>query len=423
MFKRLLLACAFVSIAGANCMADGVIRDAIGAVATGRGGANIGFADTGQMIIDNPAAIVNMPSLRLREFAFDVLVTDLDYADADNPTTSGISNPFPMGQFAMAFKNENSDLGLGFGIFPQAGFSSEYLLNGPPPFSGPQHYKAIGALVRFLPAISYRATDRLSVGANLGVAVNHMELEGPYTLQGPNPFVGTPTKFDFQGTGASLSWAAGLQYIVSPATTIGVNYQSETSFGLDGNTFVEIPGLGTSRFDSVLDITWPQTLGFGVKHQLNYLTRVGLDLVWFDWSRAFDSFDMTLQDPDNPVFGAVIGNRLEEQFPLRWRDTLSVKLGMERDLANGSVVRAGYVYHRNPVPAETLTPFIQTTLEHAVSVGYGWRTQLGEIDVAYQYSFSGEKSVGTSGFVGGDFDNATHNTRAHWLSISSIRRF
>lgn len=421
--KRLFLVCCLVLFVAPSCFADGVIRDGIGAVSTGRGGVNIGFADTGQMILENPAAIVNMPSMRLREFGFDLLFSDLDYTDTDNPRTSAANNPFPMGQLSVAFKNPNSDLGIGFGIFPQAGFASEYDINGPVPISGLQNYKSVGALVRFLPAISYRITERLSIGANLGVAVNHMELEGPYFLQGPNPFVGTPTRFDFQGTGASLSWAAGLQYLLTPRTTIGANYQSQTNFNLNGNTFVEIPGLGSSRFDSELDISWPQSLGLGLKHQLNPITRVGVDVVWFDWSRAFDQFDMTLQDPENPVFAAVIGNRLEEQFPLRWRDTISVKLGVERDLARGSVLRAGYVYHRNPIPEETLTPFIQTTLEHAFSFGYGWQTPTGEIDLAYQYSFSDEQSVGTSDFVGGDFDNATHNTRAHWLSISHISRF
>ena len=423
MATRLVLILCVVVLSTNNAMADGVFRDAIGAVTTGRGGVNLGFADNGQMILENPAAIVNMPSMRLTEFDIDVLFTDLDYSDLDNPRTSAIRNPFPVGQFSMAMKSHDSNLGIGFGVFPQAGFSSEYILNGPAPFTGPQHQKAIGALIRFLPALSYRVNERLSVGGNLGVAVNHLELEGPYLLQGPNAFAGTPTKFDFQATGAALSWAVGLQYILTPATTVGVNYQSRTSFQLQGNTFVEIPGLGTSRFDSSLDIVWPQTLGLGLKHQINCHTRVGLDLVWFDWSQAFDSFDITLRDPDNPVYGAVVGNELQEQFPLDWRDTVSVKLGMERDLSARSVMRAGYVYHRNPIPADTLTPFVQATLEHAFSIGHGLRTQAGEFDLAYQYTFSPEQSVANSRFIGGDFDNSTHNSQAHWVSFSHIKRF
>ena len=95
-----------------------------------------------------------------------------------------------------------------------------------------------------------------------------------------------------RATGASLSWAASLQYSLTPTTTLGATYQSETGFDLDGNTVVEIPGLGTSRFDSTLGVVWPQTLGIGLKQELNPQTRIGIDLIWFDWSRAFASFNV-----------------------------------------------------------------------------------------------------------------------------------
>lgn len=405
------------------CIADGVVRDAVGAVTIGRGGANIAFADNGQMILDNPSSLVNMSSMRLSEFGIDVLFTDLDFSDPDNPRANAADNPFPMGQLSVTSKSHSGNLAYGIGVFSHAGFSSEYQLNGPVPFSGPQNYMSIGALIRVLPAVSLRVTDRLSIGGNFGVGISHMELEGPYFLQGPNPFVGTPNQLDFQGTGAAISWATGLQYLLTPQTTIGINYQAATEFDLDGSTSVAIPGLGSSRFDSNLNITWPQTLGFGVKHEVNCCTRVGLDLVWFDWSNSFDAFDLTLTDPNNPTFAAVVGNELFEQFPLRWRDTLSVRTGFERNLPGGRIFRAGYVYHRNPIPAATLTPFIQTTLEHAFSVGYGWQAMGHQIDVAYQYTFADDQEVGVSQFVGGDFNNSVVGTQAHMLSISSIRRF
>jgi len=426
-FRFAVYSCVLTLIVGYvglnSCQADGVIRDALGAISTGRGGVNLGFSDNGQMILDNPAAISFLPSTRLTEFDFDLLLTDLDYSDPDNPRTSAADNPFPMGQISFVANNPSSDLGWGIGVFPQAGFSSRFRLNGPAPFSGPQTYKSVGALIRFLSAVSWRATDRLSVGANFGVAANHMELEGPYFLQGPSPFAGTPTRMDHQASGAAFSWAASMQYVITPTTVLGFTYQSRTDFTLDGNTFVEIPGLGSSRFDSTMGVVWPQSFGIGIKQEVMPGLRFGADLVYYDWSSSFDSFKLDLRDPDSPVFAAVVGNQLLEEFPLRWRDTVSIKLGLERDLAAGNVVRAGYVYHRSPIPEATLTPFIQTTLEHAVSVGYGRKLMGADLDLAYQYSFASEQVVGTSDFIGGDFDNLSSNTRAHWLSMSLSQRF
>jgi long-subunit fatty acid transport protein len=260
--------------------ADGFIRDGLGARSIGRGGTNVGFADNGQMLIDNPAAIVNMETTTLTDFGVDLLLTDLTYEDADNPETGAVDNPIPVGQFAVAFKTANPNLGFGFGVFSQAGFGAEYTLNGPAPFSGPQHYKSFGAMVRVLPAMSLRVTPKLSIGGNLGVAVNHMELEGPYTLQGPNAFAGVPTRFDLQATGAGLTWAAGLQYKLTAATTFGLHYQDQTKVVLDGNTRVNIPGLGESRFDSELTVKWPRSLAAGFKHQANAKTTIAADVIW-----------------------------------------------------------------------------------------------------------------------------------------------
>jgi long-subunit fatty acid transport protein len=375
------------------------------------------------MIIDNPAAIANMNANRLTDFGIDLLFTDLSWSDADNPRTGARDNPIPTGQFSVAMKTANPNVAIGIGVFSQAGFGAEYILEGRGAFPGPQHQKSFGALVRVLPAISVKLTERLSLGGNLGVAINHMELEGPYTLQGPSAFAGTPTKFDLQATGAGLSWASGLQYRLTPRTTIGVNYQEQTKTELSGNTLVEIPGLGQSRFDTDLNVKWPRTLGIGFKHQANSSLDFGVDVVWFNWSNAFDSFNNTLSNPDNPVYAAVVGNQLQENLPLNWRDTVSVRTGLQQRIGCGKTLRAGYVYHRNPIPDGTVSPFVQTTLEHAFSFGYGWEMNGYELDFAYQFSFSGEQNVGTSDYIGGDFDNATSKVQAHWLSVSAIRRF
>ena len=135
MFFRLLISSALVLICSFTCFADGVVRDGIGAISTGRGGTNLGFADNGQMILENPAAMSSMAGMRLTEFDFDVLLTDLDYSDPDTPLTSASDNPFPMGQVSFVTKVPSSHLALGFGVFPQAGFSSKYELNGPAPFT------------------------------------------------------------------------------------------------------------------------------------------------------------------------------------------------------------------------------------------------------------------------------------------------
>lgn len=403
--------------------ADGVIRDGQGARSTGRGGVNLAFFDTGLTILDNPAGMSNINATQLTDFGFDVLFTDLDYQDPQNPQTSPSNSPIPVGHFAFVKKTRDPRFTIGVGGFSVAGFSSKYQLEPVAPFAGTQTYKAVGLLGKALGALSFAATDRLSIGANFGVAVNHMELEGPYFLQGPSPFRGTPTLLDLQATGAEITWATGLQYHLLPTTTVGVRYQSQSSFRLDGNSLITIDGLGTSRFDTEFNIVWPQSFGFGLRHEFNRSSVFGFDVEWRDWSSAFDQFGVRLTNPDNPIFANVIGSELLEEFPLNWRDVFSFRFGWERHVSVDRTVRAGYVFHRNPIPDSTLTPFIQATLEHAFSVGMTQRIGSCEFDCAYQFSTGRDRSVATSDFIGGDFDQSRISTSAHWASVGVIKRF
>ncbi len=409
-------------MSGAVC-ADGLMRDGLGPRSTGRGGANIASADNGVVLYDNPAGIVNTEGCGLVDAGFDLLLTDMQYSDPENPHTDADDNPFPLGEFSIIRKMGGGRWAMGVGVFAPAGFGADYALEGPPVLPGPQHYKSIGALGKVLPGLAYQMTDRLSVGATLGVGIGHIEVEGPHILQSPGLFQGMPTLLDLQGTGAAPTWSLGLQYRLTEATTVGLTYQDETRLELDGTTRVDVPMLGQrSSFASKLDIAWPRSVGVGLRHAFNPRRIVMADVVWYDWSHAFNSFDLLLTDPTNPAFRAMLGPSIAEQFPLHWRDSVSVRLGYEHWLCPCHVLRCGYVYHRNPIPDGALTPYIEGILEHAVSAGYGC-AGAWELDAAYQFSFGPDRTVDRSYFIGGDFDGSHHDVQAHWLSLGALRRF
>jgi long-chain fatty acid transport protein len=419
-------ACVVLALAAGSAgwaLADGVVRDGLGAISAARGGTNLAFGDNGSVLMDNPAGMLQAGCCGLADFGFDVLITDLAYTDADNSRRNASNDPFPMGQLAYWRKSADNQWALGVGVFAPAGFAAVYDMEGPAALPGPRHYKSLGSLARILPGAAYQVTENLSIGGTLGVAVSHAELEGPYFLQSAGPLQGTPTMLDLQGTGAALSWSFGAQYFLSPTTVVGVNYQDENRFQLDGNARVEVPGLGVSQFDTELDIVWPRSLGVGLRKELNCCRVVGVDVIWYNWSHAFDVFDLKFLDPSNPLFEAVLGTRYDERLPLQWRDSVSVRVGVEQYLTNDRVLRAGYVYHRNPIPDSTLMPYIQATLEHGVSMGYGFLWQDYEVGLAYQYNFGRDRLVGTSGLAGGDFSNSRVETDAHWMYLNFLRRF
>jgi long-chain fatty acid transport protein len=402
-------------VAGGVAWADGVMLNGISPRSLTRGGTNLGHADNGAIIHDNPAAMVNIAGDGMFELGVDALICDFGYSDPFNfdARSAGFT---PLPQVSIMRRTEDGVWAYGIGFFTPAGFSEGYDVNGPAPLVGPRRYESFGALMKVLPALSCRVTDRLSVGGTFGVGISHAELEGPYFLQGPS-LPGFPTLMDMRGTGATPVWSVGLQYQLTDTTTVGATYLSDSRFTLDGNTDVSIPGFGDFAYDSQLKMSWPQSVAVGVRQEVGQFSTVSVDVIWYNWSQAFDEFRMTLTNPLNPI------PVVEETLPLHWRDTVSVRLGYEYELAIGGTARAGYVYHRSPIPDATLTPWIQATLEHAVSLGYGFQVGEWEIDLGYMYLWGPDRTVAASSLIGGAFDNSTHEAQVHAILLGAIKRF
>jgi long-subunit fatty acid transport protein len=403
---------------------DGLVRDGIGAISTGRGGTNIAHSDNGAIILDNPAGMANLSVDGFYEVGIDTVITDLDYTDPDNPEVDGKFRPYPMPELAYIRRSDDCLWSYGIGVFAPAGFGAEYDMQHP--VTGPSVYKSIGMLIKVLPAVAVRVTDRLSVGATFGVAISHAELEGPFTLQ-TGALMGVPTAFDLQATGATPVGSLGMQYRLTDRTTIGACYQEESRFELHGNVAANVFGLAPiplfSRFDAQVDLTWPRSLGVGVKHDLSASQRVSADVIWYDWSGAFDQIDITLTNSSNPLFTALLGPTIRDTFPLNWKDTVSLRLGYEWEANCRDVWRAGYVFHDSPVPSSTLTPYVDGVLEHAFSAGYTRRCDRYLLNLAYQYSFGPERPVGDSALAGDDFSNSIFEAQAHWASASIVVPF
>jgi long-subunit fatty acid transport protein len=401
---------------------DGVVRDGIGAISTARGGTNLGFSDNSAIIIDNPAGMSNVPGCGLTEIGVDTVICDLHYSDPQNDVDNEVKG-FPSGTFGYIKHLDGTPWSWGIGVFAPAGFSAEFdMVN---PVVGPARYKSLGVLGKVLPGVSYQVNERLSIGAAVGVGIGQVELEGPFFVQ-TGPLAGAPTLLDLQATDATVVANIGLQYKITPRTTLGIAYTEESRFVFDGSSVATLftpLGVIGSDFDTQIDLVWPRSLGVGVKHEMANCHRVAADVIWYDWSHAFDRIDLVFTNPSNPVIGALAGPEIRDSFPLRWSDSVSLRLGYEWDSSDVVTWRLGYVYHDSPVPDATLTPFVDGVLEHAVAVGVSRIYSRGILNLAYQYSWHDERTVTDSDIVGGDFDNSTFDADAHWVSFSLLYPF
>ncbi len=414
------------------CFGNGVYLDGMGPVSNSRGGTNIAHSDNGSVIHDNPSALASIEGKRF-EGNFDFLILPMNYRDPQNDE-DGKEHLFSLPSFSYSQKITQRPLGIGVGVFSPAGFSTEYRLNplnlpNPAVVYGRQKYASDAALTKILMGAGWQITDQWSVGLGVGPAYSKVSFQELHFFQ-TGPLKGAPVLIDIQGDDWALAWNMGVQWRISDSTTLGLAYVNQDRFHLSGDLDLRIdPAAGltltnpTAHYHARCDFQWPQTLGIGIRHQFETRHTFSTDIVWIDWSSAFNELTFKLSDGDNPQLNAAVGNSIQDTVPLHWKDSYAFRLGYEYLLAPDDTLRLGYSYNQNPVPDSTLTPLIPGILTHMVSLGYGHNWDHWALNAAYAYSFGPRQSVSTSEIIGGDYNQSSLKVSAHFLSAGIQYQF
>lgn len=425
---RWMIAGCLVVLAGIGAKtarADGLIRDGLGAISGGRGGTNMGLADNGAVLLDNPGALVNVAGNGLVDLDVDTITSQVHYTDLKPNNVYSHVRPIPIPDVTYIRRSKDRRWAYGIGLYGPAGFGASYDFQNS--FAGPQNYQSFGAMGKFMWATSYRVTDRLSIGGNIGLATSYVNIQGPLFMQ-TGVLRGAPSIVDLQGIGYAPTGGFGVQYLMpNDRTTLGLAYTSETRFRLNGITNAEVFGVGPvpvySRFNSQTTMNWPRSLAAGFAHRLNDRNIIAADVIWYDWHNAFNQVGINLTNPSNPMVPLLTGPSIVQNLPLNWRDTVSLRLGYQWMPDGVNIFRFGYVYHASPVPNNTLTPFTDGILLNTFSLGYSRRIGRAYLNAAYQYSFGNTRHVGVSSLAGGDFSNSTLQAQAHTAFLGILVPF
>jgi long-chain fatty acid transport protein len=355
----------------------------------------------------------------------------MNYRDPDNDK-DGKDIRCLMPSLSYAQELVQGRFGVGFGVYHPAGFSTEYNLVHP--IYERQKYSSDACLTKILFGFGWKMTDALSLGIAAGPAYSEVKLESPYSFQ-TGPLQGATALIDIEGDDWALAWNIGAQWRISSNTTLGVAYHYQDKFEMSGGCDLDVTGNPmfappspaavtdpTAHYDVGFDFTWPQSLGVGISHRIKDDHRISADVMWIDWSSAFDEVTFKLSDGDNAEFDALAGDSPQDTLPLEWKDSYAFRLGYEYFLTSDTF-RLGYIYTKNPVPSSTLVPLIPAILEHLISFGYGHNWKSWTLDAGYQYTFGSRQSVETSKILGGDYDNSSVDVKAHVFTMGIQYRF
>ena len=393
--------------------------------ATARGNAFTATADNPSAIYYNPAGISFLYSPSLNSPAFTPSLGGKNAAPAPTGDGSdsglrirlgvyGISlasevklagandsfNISHRGQFAPNFyatwKQGNSPLSFGLGIYSPYGFGIWYPENSPirtVTISGNIKYATIN------PVVAYKITDTLSLAAGPTFNYGRAGLKQGVAPQG---VFGGADMAEFEGDGWSVGWNAGLMWRPHPMHSFGVMYRSQTDIEFKGSANTVVPGFLNLRENAAAGIKFPQNVVAGYSFRPTEKWNFEVNIDWTDWDNLNT---VNLRKASGDVI-----------IPFNWKSSLFYEFGASYKFDNGITASAGYIYSENSVPNESFSPLVPDSNRHIFSVGLGKHWQNWDFDLAYQWAHGPQRTINKGpGFP----ENGTYQFDSHAISLSA----
>lgn len=237
-------------------------------------------------------------------------------------------------------------------------------------------------VIRIPLGTSYQANGKWTVGFSVAPSVARLKFtpaafaapddantDGNYTY---------PTDVDNE-LALGIGFQAGTRWQATEELGVGFTFTSPTWFqDFEWDVTDEMGNHRTVSFSC----DRPLTAHLGVSYQATGKTLLLADLSWINYSGT-DGFDETGFNPDGSLKG------------LGWDDQWVLALGIQQNILDNWVLRAGYNYGSNPISDDVTFYNVGTPLhnEHHLSLGLSWLvTQKAIIDVGYTHAFESSQS-------------------------------
>ncbi len=286
---------------------------------------------------------------------------------------------------------------VGFGAFSYFGLVENYEDN----WVG-RYYVQKGALLglSLMPALSFKATDWLSIGAGLNAMYGYMDAE--VAIRTFSPLDGQlKVKDQTWGFGAN----AGVLIEPRKGTRFGVTYLSPVSLDFqDRPTFSNLGTLGGAIFANPpqlnLGVTVPQSVMFSVYHELSPQWAILANAGWQNWHQ-FGKVDVGV-DSANPQ--SLTKN-------LNYQDTWHGAIGAQYRVSEKWLLSAGVAYDTSAVSDENRTLSLPMGKAYRFGLGAQWQvSQAVSLGAAYEFMWAGDMPVvqdsAYRGRVSGSYENS-----------------
>ncbi|HUX62310.1 OmpP1/FadL family transporter [Sulfuricella sp.] len=339
--------CASVLISGTAFANNGDQMVGYSAISNAMGGAVVAMPQDVTTALSNPAGLsyLNMGNDKTR---FDMNLSLLNPKRSMNGVDSD-SNAYIMATGGFAFQSDlfGRDFTISVGAYPISGGGVDFPAEAFKLGNSNAAVVASRVSLRIGPAIAYKVSDKLSVGANLSLAVNQMSIKNFDMSTLPPKSMNFPNDVAYGG-----SFVLGTIYKINDRTNFGAAYTSRS--------YTEDLEWNMDDGKWRLSFQDPQTVSIGISHQMTEKLLLEADLKWLNYSDVRTT--ATLYGPTASKTKTLAYN---------WSDQNVLALGAKYRLSDGIVLLAGYNYGKSPIDEKDINNNAGVTaiVEHHLSAG------------------------------------------------------
>ena len=417
--QRLLSIAIFLFVATSILTAQDFYGGGVSAEAGRRAGIYSGASNNAADALTlNPAGLTALtgPTVNLS-------VTGI-FARGSFANASNSESPMSSNNGFVPFVSIGSPLGkhwaIGFGIAPDLLSASRWHYADTPGFAGvdygPQSEKSQIIGIRAAGGIAYRFSEKLAAGVSVGADYNSNTLDAPYIFQSHPVLAGLKTLLDLHTTGYGWNSSYGVQAQPSKRLSLAASFRTPTSITSHGNatgnmgqTFQTL-GLAaqpTFGYKAQVSITLPPSALLSVGWQASRAVRLSFQTDWIGWRGSFHSLPVTLTDGSNKDINSLLAsNTISDTVPLDWKNQLTFRGALEKNLGEGVVIGAGFLHGNNPVPNSTLSPLTAAIMQNGLMTGVGWHMGRLHFAASYGFDFTAQQQVVNSALLYDEYSNS-----------------
>jgi long-chain fatty acid transport protein len=397
--------------------AGGLFMSEIGTNDVGLAGA--GWAARGQdasTLFRNPAGMSLLEGNQAM-FGAQILYGDVRFTNGGSSPTLGTQNsgnPVDVFPAASGFYTHKlgQDFTVGVGMLSNFGLGLKYT----PGWTG-RYYaqEALLAGVSFVPAVSYRVNDKISVGGGLNIMVAELK----YITAINNPALGDGS-IRLQDVTAGVGGFVGVMLEPQKGTRFGVTYYSpvKLDFGATPsysnvgpllNGALNRAGLVGNQID--LGITVPQRVLVSVFHEVTDRLAVMGDFGWDNWSQ-FGKVDVS-----------VSSTSLTTNIP--YQDTYHTGIGAQYRVNPDWRINSGFGYDSSMVKDQNRSVSLPVGATYKYGLGAEWQaTEKYNIGMNYELTWIGDMPVNQTARVQdplvsrGNVVGSYNNTAFHFFAFN-----